>query len=72
MELIEIQESSVLKREAAAALLHRIADQLERHNEVAFDRRGITLRARVADQVSVDVELEVETDRSKLEIEIEW
>ncbi len=72
MELIELSEEAEVNREAAAAMLRRIADQLERHNEVAFERNGITLRAKVPDQVSIEIELEIETDESKLEIEIEW
>ncbi len=72
MDLIEITEKADMKREAAAELLRKVADQLERHNEVALHRNGITLHAKVADVVSVEIELEVESDESKLEIEIEW
>jgi len=72
MELIEITEKNRMTREQAAALLRQLADQLDRHNEVAFQRNGINLRTRVADEVTVELELEVESDGAKLEVEIEW
>jgi amphi-Trp domain-containing protein len=72
MDLIEISEKRNMSREAAAKLLHKIADSLERHNELEFERNGIKLRVDVADQVEVEVELEIESDESSLEIEINW
>ena len=36
MDLLEISEKRNLSREEAAKLLHRIADSLERHNELQF------------------------------------
>ena len=72
MDLIEISEKRNMSREAAAKLLHKIADSLERHNELEFERNGIKLRVDVADQVEVEVELEIESDDSSLEIEINW
>ena len=72
MELLEIEEERDMTREQAAELLRRIADQLARHNELAFSRAGKTLRVEVPRQVEVEVELEVGTEGSKLEIEIEW
>ena len=72
MDLIEISEKRKMSREAAAKLLHKIADSLARHNDLEFERNGITLRVAVADQVEVEVELEIENDESSLEIEINW
>lgn len=71
MELIEIEDERRLSREAAAAWLHRLADSLERHNEVEFVRGGIRTRVAVPDQVVMEVEIEV-GDKSGLEIEINW
>ena len=72
MELLEISETHRMSREDAAKLLHSIADSLERHNKLDFERNGVKLRVDVADQVEVEVELEVESDESSLEIEITW
>ena len=71
MELIEIEREQRLSREEAAKWLHRLADQLERHNEVAFVQEGIRMRVDVADEVTMEVELEV-GDENSLEIEITW
>ena len=72
MDLIDISEKRKMSREAAAKLLHDIADSLERHNKLDFERNGIKVNVNVADQVEVEVELEVESDESSLEIEINW
>jgi hypothetical protein len=37
-ELIEVEESVTLRREEAADRLRAIADQLSRHNEIAWTR----------------------------------
>ncbi len=71
MELIEIEEERTLSREAAAQWLHRLADALERHNEVAFVAGGIRTRVEVPDEVEMEVEIEVGDD-SGIEIEISW
>ena len=72
MELMEISEKYSMTREEAAALLHKIADSLARHNDLEFVREGIKYRVDVADQVEVEVELEIDSDGSSLEIEINW
>lgn len=72
MELIEIEDEARMRREDAARLLHRLADSLERHNEVEFLREGLKLRVRVPDEIDVDVELEIEDDSSSIEIELSW
>jgi len=72
MELMEISEKHKMSREQAAKLLHKIADSLERHNELEFERNGIKLNVDVPGQVEVEVELEIESDESSMEIEISW
>ena len=71
MELLEIEDERRLSREEAAKWLHRLADSLERHNEVEFVREGIRLRVEVPSEVAMEVELEV-GDESSIEIEISW
>lgn len=71
-ELLELEEARTLSREDAAAWLRRIADQLSRHNEVAFTRQGKRLTVDVADEVTMEVELEIGADGNELEIEITW
>ena len=72
MDLMEFSEKRTMSREDAAALLHKIADSLARHNELEFMREGVKFRVDVADQVEVEVELEINSDESSLEIEINW
>ena len=72
MELIEIKDKTRLSREEAAARLHELADHLARHNDVEFERGGLRIRARVADEVEMKVELEVEDGGTELEIELSW
>jgi len=72
MELMEISEKYSMTREEAAALLHKIADSLARHNDLEFVREGIKYRVDVADQVELEVELEIDSNGSSLEIEINW
>ena len=47
MELIEIEDERRLSREEAAKWLHRLADSLERHNELEFVHRGMRTRVDV-------------------------
>ena len=72
MELIEVKEKQRMGREEVAAHLRHIADQLARHNEVAFERGGIHIRAHVPDEVEYKFEFEIEDDGSELEIELSW
>jgi amphi-Trp domain-containing protein len=71
-ELIEIEEKMQLRREAAAAILIKVADSLSRHNGLEFERGGMRITVDVPDQVELEIELEVTTDGGSLEIEIEW
>ncbi len=70
--LIELSTTANVSREEAAARLRTIADHLERHNDVEFNRDGRRYVVDVADQVEFEVEFEVAEDGSELEIEISW
>ena len=73
MDLLEIKEREVLRREVVAARLHALADALARHNDVEFERSGLHFTVRVPDEVELKVELEIEDDGStELEIELSW
>jgi amphi-Trp domain-containing protein len=72
VELFEFETEERLKREEAAAQLRQLADQLERHNEVAVRREGMTIRVKVPDEVTLKFEVEVEDDGSEIEIELKW
>jgi amphi-Trp domain-containing protein len=72
MELIEVKEKERLGREEAAARLRELADQLARHNEVAFERSGIRFRAHVPDEVEFKFEFEIEDGGTEVEIELSW
>jgi amphi-Trp domain-containing protein len=72
MELIEVKQKERLGREEAAARLRELADQLARHNEVAFERGGIRFRAHVPDEVEFKFEFEIEGDSAEVEIELTW
>ena len=70
-ELLEVTEKQTLSREAAAARLRALADQLSRHNQVEFVREGVRYSAKVPNQVELTVEIEL-GDESEIEIEIAW
>jgi len=72
MELVEIKQKELVGREEVAARLRQVADQLARHNDLEFERDGISFKVRVPDQVQLKVEFEVEDDESELEIELSW
>jgi amphi-Trp domain-containing protein len=71
-ELIEIEDSATLSREAAADRLRAIADQLSRHNELAWDQGGLKMSAKVPDEVELSVEIEITGEGGELEVEISW
>lgn len=72
-DLVEIKQQERLSREQAAERLRTLADQLARHNHVEFERGGVTVRARIPDEVDLEVELELSDDGSgELEIELSW
>jgi amphi-Trp domain-containing protein len=72
MDLLEIEEKHAMRREDAAKLLHRIADTLDRQNDVQFVREGLKFAIDVPDQVEVELELEVGDEGTSFEIEINW
>jgi amphi-Trp domain-containing protein len=71
-ELIDIEESVTLRREEAADRLRAIADQLSRHNELAWDQGGLKMSAKVPDEVELSVEIEITGEGGELEVEISW
>jgi amphi-Trp domain-containing protein len=71
-ELLEIETTESMSREAAAEVLRKVADSLARHNELEFKIKGTRYRVAVPDEVELEVELEIETDGSSLEIELSW
>lgn len=71
-ELIEVEQSGTMRREEAAALLRRLADQLARHNELELNQGGVRITAKVPDTIEVEVEIEITEDGGELEIELSW
>ena len=53
MELVEIKQKERVRREQAAARLRELADQLSRHNDVEFERDGVTFKMRVPDEIEL-------------------
>ena len=70
-ELIEVTEQEVLSREAAAARLRHLADQLARHNQIEFVREGKRYSVTVPDEVRLKVEIEI-GDENEIEFELTW
>ena len=71
MDLFEIDERQKLGREAAAARLRDLADQLSRHNSVEFLQNGRQVTVKVPDEVELKVEVEIGDD-NEIEIELSW
>jgi amphi-Trp domain-containing protein len=71
-ELIEVDTTETMRREAAADRLRAIADQLSKQNRVEFSREGITYTAKVPDSIEMTVEIELGDEGNELEIEIKW
>ena len=72
MKLAELKEKTTLSREAAAARLHAIADELASGNDVVMERDNLRFVAGVPDRVNLKVEFEIEDDGTELEIELTW
>jgi amphi-Trp domain-containing protein len=72
VSLLEIKRRERLSREAAAARLHALADDLARHNELEFTQDATRIRVDVPDEIEVKVELEIDRDGTELEIELKW
>jgi amphi-Trp domain-containing protein len=71
MDLFEIGETRLLRREEAAARLHSLADALARNNTVEFERDGRRITVRVPDEVNLKIEVELGGE-NELEIELTW
>ena len=61
----------MLSREAAAARLRQLADQLARHNQIEFVREGTRYSVTVPDEVKLKVEIEI-GDENEIEFELTW
>ena len=72
MDIFEVEQKERLSREEVAARLRNLADMLARHNDIEFERGGMSFKVHVPDEINVKVELEVETDERELEIELTW
>jgi amphi-Trp domain-containing protein len=72
MDLVELKEESSVSREAAAARLRAIADELASNDDLVIERENLRFVAHVPDQVSLKVEFEIEDEGSELEIELTW
>ncbi len=72
MDLIDFENEETLSREAAADKLRELADQLARHNEVAFDNDGLKTKLKVPDEVTLSFEVEVGDEGCEIEVEIRW
>ena len=70
-ELLEVTEKEKLRREAAAARLAALADQIARHNQIEFVRGGARFTAKVPAEVELSVEVEI-GEESEIEIELSW
>ena len=76
-EMVARQAASLQAWESAElhvleVMLRELADQLARHNEVAFVREGIRYSVKVPDEVTFSLEVEVGDDGSEIEVEISW
>jgi amphi-Trp domain-containing protein len=70
--MLEHETEERLSREQAAERLRELADQLSRHNEVAFTREGLRYTVKVPNEVTFSLEIEVGDDESEIEVEIKW
>ena len=72
MDIFEVEQKERLSREEVAARLRNLADMLARHNDIEFERGGMSLTVNVPDELEVKIELEIESDKRELEIELSW
>ena len=72
MDIFEVEQKETLSREEVAERLRNLADMLARHNDIEFERGGMSFKVHVPDEVNLKVELEIETDENELEIELTW
>jgi amphi-Trp domain-containing protein len=72
MDIFEVEQKETLSREEVAERLRKLADMLARHNDIEFERGGMSFKVHVPDEVNLKVELEIESDENELEIELTW
>jgi amphi-Trp domain-containing protein len=72
MDIFEAEQKETVTRAEVARRLRILADMLDRHNDLEFDRAGMHFTVKVPDEVQLKVELEVESDERELEIELKW
>ena len=72
MELMELKERETLSREAAAARLRSIADELASGNDIMIQKDNLRFVAKVPDEVNLKIEFEVSDDETEFEIELTW
>ena len=72
MDLLKIEQHEQLRREDVAARLRRLADMLESHNDLEFERQGMRFSVHVPDEVRLKLELELGTDEREFELELTW
>ena len=72
MELMELKERETLSREAAAAHLRSIADELASGNDIVIQKDNLRFVAKVPDQVNLKIEFEVSDEETEFEIELTW
>ncbi len=69
MEL-ELKEKRTMSRDAAAARIREIADELGSGNDIVLERNGARFVAKVPKEVALKIEFEIEDDRTEFEIEL--
>ena len=72
MDIFEVKQKETVTRAEVARRLRILADMLDRHNDLEFDRGGMRFTVSVPDEVQLKVELEVESGERELEIELKW
>ena len=72
MDLLKIEQHEQLRREEVAARLRHLADMLESHNDLEFERQGMRFSVHVPDEVRLKLELELGTDEREFELELTW
>ena len=72
MDIFEVKQKETVTRSEVARRLRILADMLDRHNDLEFDRAGMHFKVAVPDEVRLKVELEVESEERELEIELTW
>jgi amphi-Trp domain-containing protein len=72
MQLMELKDRETLSREAAAARLRAIADELASGNDIVMQRHNLRFVAHVPDEVNLKIEFEVDDDETEFEIELTW